>query len=215
MPWLLLAQCTSGSTLKTQYSLSGFKDGSVPTSPHRQHYPRHLPCSTAWTGFSKQPTPTHFVSLLQDILQKDINTGHWSFSTGYPDFPDSRLSKSVERYIKNQNIHSQFLDDSSILLNLDAVLNMINPIQPFMLLHSPAFGARRVWKVSTCSPTWKGTSVGHGEAIAWVRWTKRWNSTTQTTRSTSIWHWPKLTKTDRVTCKESKTLRPTKAAKGY
>lgn len=156
----------------------------------------YLPCSTAWTGFSKQPTPTHFVSLLQDTLQKDINTGHWSFSTGYPDFPDSRLSKSVERYIKNQDIHSQFLDDSSILLNLDAVLNMINPIQPFMLLHSPAFGARRVWKVSTCSPTWKGTSVGHGEAIAWVRWKKdgiRPHKLQGAQASGTNQNWPRLT----------------------
>ena len=43
-------------------TLSVVSKADLCTCPHQQHYPGHLPCSTAWTGFSKQPTPTEFFS---------------------------------------------------------------------------------------------------------------------------------------------------------
>lgn len=126
----------SGSTLKTQYSLSGFKDGSVPFCAHLST-PTALPKAFALQYSLKwvqQAANTDTFCQFAARHTPERYQHWWSFSTGYPHFPDSRLSKSVERYIKNQDLHSQFLEDSSILLNLDAVLNMINPIQPFMLL---------------------------------------------------------------------------------
>ena len=170
MPWLLLAQC---QVLPSKHStLSAVSKTDLCPPLHTDSITQGICLAVQLEVGSASSQHRHILSVCCKTYSRKISTLVVIFWVS----PFSWF-KAVEI---SRKIHQESRLTLAVLRRLFNTLESRRGAehdQPYSTLHaaenSPAFGARRVWKVSTCSPTWKGTSVGHGEAIAWVRWKKK------------------------------------------